>query len=206
MKLKFTLFVLAVVVIVLGIMLLRLVHRAGGTSTSLSAVENILTRKSVRKYTGAPIPASVQENIMRCAMAAPTAMNIQPWTFIVVDTQEGRNKLITLNFQPEKIATAGMVVIVCGDSTKFMEGPARDFWIEDCSAATQNILLAAHAEGLGAVWCGVYPIKETMDMFSELYQLPENIVPFAMVTIGHPSENPAVKDKWAPEKIHHNYW
>ncbi|MBQ0080929.1 MAG: nitroreductase family protein [Alistipes sp.] len=206
MKTKFTMLILAVVIIVLGVMLLHLTHRTCKNDKSASAIENILTRKSVRNYTGEAIPSSVQETIMRCAMAAPTAMNIQPWTFIVVDTQEARNKLMTLNFQPEKIATAGMVVIVCADQTKFIDGSARDFWIEDCSAATQNILLAAHAEGLGAVWCGIYPVPEKIEMFSELYQLPDNIIPFAMVTIGHPAENPAVKDKWSPEKIHRNYW
>ena len=83
---------------------------------------------------------------------------------------------------------------------------ARNYWIEDTSAATENLLLAAHAMGLGAVWCGVYPQSEKVKYMSELLQLPEYIVPMGIVAIGHPAESPDPKDKWDAERVHVNVW
>ena len=95
-------------------------------------------------------------------------------------------------------------VVVCGDMNKAMEGPGRAFWVQDCSAATQNILLAAHALGLGAVWTGCYPVEERMANVSQVLKLPENLIPLCVIVTGYPNEQPAPKDKWKPENVTYN--
>ena len=99
---------------------------------------------------------------------------------------------------------ATLAIVVCGNVDKALEGPGRDFWIQDCSAATENILLAAHALGLGAVWTGCYPIEERVANVSQILCLPENIIPLSVIVMGYPNEAPAPKDKWKPENVSYN--
>lgn len=103
-------------------------------------------------------------------------------------------------------ADASVAVVMCGDVTVTFPGDGRDYWVQDVSAASENLLLAAHAMGLGAVWCGVYPVQERVKIFSELLHLPSDIIPMACVCVGYPEGTPVPKDKWHPEYIHYNSW
>ena len=97
-----------------------------------------------------------------------------------------------------------LAIVVCGDMNKALEGPAQAFWVQDCSAATENILLAAHALGLGAVWTGCYPMEERMANVSRVLNLPETVIPLCVIVMGYPSEQPEPKDKWKPENVTYN--
>lgn len=172
-----------------------------GNADGSIAIQNIMTRTSVRQYTGRQIPADTVNILLKAAMAAPSAMNKQPWKFIVVNTPALRDKIgDALKNVGDKTKTAGAVVVVCGDQDLFIED-APDFWVQDCSAATENLLLAANALGLGAVWCGVFPDEDRENQLRNILNIPENLIPLNVITIGYPTviENP--KDKWDPKKI-----
>lgn len=171
-----------------------------------STIEDIMTRTSVRSYSGKAVESEQLDTLLRAAMAAPTAGNKQPWRFVVIDSQDLLDS-ISSNFNSMKMATtASVAVVMCGDVTATFEGEGQDYWIEDVSAASENLLLAAHAIGLGAVWCGIYPMTERVNKFSAMLNLPENIIPMACICIGYPSGETTPKDKWKPEYIHYNSW
>lgn len=164
-------------------------------------IQNIMTRTSVRAYTDQAIGKDTIEAILKAGMAAPTAVNAQPWHFVVVTNRAILDSLATSNPNARMLHQAPLAIVVCGDITKTLEGKGREFWIQDCSAATENILLAAHAYGLGAVWTAAYPIDDRMASISTTLQLPETIVPLCAIIIGHPAENPEPKDKWKEENV-----
>lgn len=172
---------------------------------TIDPIESMMTRVSVRQFTGDSISQQQLDTLLHCAMAAPSAMNSQPWAFIVVN-------------DPQLLATIGealpysrcnnhpaCAIIPCGDMTKALK-QSPDFWINDVSAATQNILLAAHAMGLGAVWTGIHPNMSNVALVQELLDLPEHIIPLCIVPIGVPAESPEVKDKWNEQNVHYNQW
>lgn len=164
-------------------------------------IQNIMTRTSVRAYTDQAIGKDTIEAILKAGMAAPTAVNAQPWHFVAVTNRAILDSLATSNPNARMLHQAPLAIVVCGDITKTLEGKGREFWIQDCSAATENILLAAHAYGLGAVWTAAYPIDDRIASISTTLQLPETIVPLCAIIIGHPAENPEPKDKWKEENV-----
>lgn len=176
------------------------------TSNATEAViQNIMTRTSIRQFTDQPVSKDTLDLIVKAGMAAPSAMNKQPWAFVVVTE---RSMLDSLNsVHPyANLKTATAAIIVCGDLQKTIEGEGQSYWVQDCSAVTENILLAAHAYGLGAVWCGVYPVEERVKSISATLGLPDYIIPLDVVTMGYPAENPEPKDKWNPSLIHYQKW
>ena len=168
------------------------------------ALENIMTRTSVRAYSPDTIGADTVEQLLRAAMAAPSAMNRQPWEFVVITDRAQLDSIAAHEPNIHMAAKAPLAIVVCGNLAEAIEGDGRDFWIQDVSAATENLLLAAHATGLGAVWCGVYPVASRVEYFRSLLGLPEDVVPVACVVIGHPQAPSAPKDKWKPAKIHYS--
>ena len=174
------------------------------TTDSKAIVENIMTRTSVRDYTDQTISADTIEMLLRAGMAAPTAVNKQPWHFVVVNGREKLDQLAQTNPYAKMLEKAPLAIVVCGDMSKALEGETRAFWIQDCSAATENILLAAHALGLGAVWTGLYPDEERVDAVSEVLKLTDNFIPLCTIVIGYPAEQPQPKDKWKPENVSYN--
>lgn len=175
---------------------------ANGSSKAI--VENIMTRTSIRAYTEEAIGADTVETLLRAGMAAPTAVNKQPWHFVVLTDRDKLSGLATANPNARMAENAPLAIVVCGNLEKALEGSARDYWIQDCSAATENILLAAHGLGLGAVWTGLYPIVDRVNAVSQLLKLPMHIVPLGAIVIGHPAESPQPKDKWNTENISYN--
>lgn len=166
-----------------------------------SAIENILTRTSVRAYTNEPISNNDIETLLRAGLAAPSALNKQPWHLIVVSKREMLNAIALSTPNASMAKQAPLAIIVCGDLSKAATGWEQNFWIQDVSAVTENILLAAHALNLGAVWTGTYPSKDRMAKISVLMNLPTYIIPFAAVIIGHPQTKAIHKDKWNESAI-----
>ena len=170
---------------------------------NMAAIENIMTRTSIRQYKNQPVEQEKIDIMLKAAMAAPTAVNLQPWHFIVIDDKPTIDLLS--GRQP---TNAPLLIAVCGDTDKTTmpdgKGKLPDFWVQDVSAATENLLLAAHALGLGAVWTGVYPAMERVAEVANVLNCPQNIVPLSVVRIGYPDESPAPKDKFKEENISYN--
>ena len=174
-----------------------------GNGGDPSALEVIMSRTSIRAFTGEVVSRGSLETILKAGMAAPTAMNSQPWRFVVVREQATKDKLAG-GFN-KMIAKAPVVIVVCGKTTGRMGGENHN-WTADCAAATENLLLAVNALGLGAVWTACYPYEDRMTPSIEALGLPKDVKPYCIVPIGHPSGNDKPKDKWKPENIHYEKW
>lgn len=171
-----------------------------------STIDDIMTRTSVRAYTDRKVDEATLDTLLRAAMAAPTAGNKQPWRFVVID-DKSTLQTISEDFNTMTMAKeAALAVVMCGDVTATFPGEGRDYWVQDVSAASENLLLAAHAMGLGAVWCGIYPMSERVEQFSRMLSLPADIIPMACICIGYPAGETIPKDKWHPEYIRYNSW
>ena len=174
-------------------------------STADAVLENIHNRKSVRQFTSEPVSDKQVETLLRAAMAAPTAVNYQPWRFVVVTERAELDEIAGILPYAQMLKQTPLAIIVCGETT-WMGGNENPYWDQDCSAATQNILLAAEALGLGAVWTGVYPNPELAGPLGEFLGLPGNVKPLCAIPIGHHDGTTQPKDKWKPENIHYGKW
>ena len=168
-------------------------------------IDNILTRKSVRYFTGDTISQAQIETLLRCAMAAPSAVNKQPWAFIVITDPALLQRIGTEMPNTRCQNHPACAIVPGGDLSKALENRP-DFWINDVSAATENLLLAAHAMGLGAVWTGIHPDPDRVAQMQAILQLPKHIVPLCVVPVGIPAESPAVKEKFNTGNIRYNHW
>lgn len=168
-----------------------------------AVLDNIHSRKSVRSYTDEPVSAEQVETLLRAAMAAPSGMNMQPWRFVVVTAQATKDKLAG-GFN-KMIAKAPVVIVVCGKTAGRLGGENKN-WTADCAAATENLLLAAEALGLGAVWTACYPYEERMKPAIEVLGLPSGVKPYCIIPLGHPAGDDKPKDKWNPDNIHYEKW
>ena len=166
-------------------------------------LENIMTRSSVRQYTGERVSEQMVETLLKAGMAAPTAGNRQPWRFYVVrDTNIIKQFTNVSKYTAPMNVNAQLAIVVCGVPAESFPDASR-YWVQDASAATQNILLAAHAAGLGAVWCGVYPKEERVNLLREMISAPADYTPLNIIMVGHVDKNiaPVIKDKWKPERV-----
>ena len=168
-----------------------------------AVLKNIFSRKSVRTYTDAPVSPEQVETLLKAAMAAPSGRNLQAWRFVVVREQAVKEKL-AVGFN-KMIAKAPVAIVVCGQIAND-EGEPNKNWTADCAAATENMLLAAEALGLGAVWTACYPYEDRMMPAIEALALPDNVKPYCIVPVGHPAGDDKPKDKWKPENIHYDKW
>jgi Nitroreductase len=173
-------------------------------SEAQAAINNIMTRTSIRQYTDEPVSKADIETMLRAGMAAPTAVNRQPWHFVVINSKEKLAELAGDNPRGGMLKKAPLAIVVCGNMDKTLPGQGRGFWVQDCSAATENILLAANAIGLGAVWTGLYPDENRAGTVAKVLKLPETYIPLCTIVIGHPAEQPTPKDKWKPENVSYN--
>lgn len=169
----------------------------------MEVFEAIMTRRSVRKFKNKPVEKETVVKILEAAMNAPTAGNQQAWQFIVVTSREMLDKLAKAHPYADSLRTAPLAIAVCGDTKAEKH---KDFWVQDCSAAVQNILLAAHAEGLGAVWLGVYPREDREKAVSAVMGLPDGVVTLALVAIGHPDQKLKPQKRYDESKIHYDGW
>lgn len=166
----------------------------------------IFERTSIRKYENKAVSKEQIEMLLKAAMAAPSAKNVQPWEFVVLQNRETLLKITEFHPFAQMLKEAPAAIVVCGNKTKIALEGVEDLWAQDCAAATQNILLQATDMGLGSVWIGIYPNKPHEKNVTDLVNLPDYIVPFSIVAIGYPAEEPEPKDKFNKEKIHWEKW
>jgi nitroreductase len=165
----------------------------------MDALQAILTRRSIRLYTPEAVkPESVAE-LLHAAMSAPSAGNQQPWQFVIINNRQKLDAIPVFHPYAEMVKLASVAVLVCGDTR--LEN-SKGYWVQDCSAATQNLLLAAHALGLGAVWVGVYPREERVIEFRKLLGIPEEVIPFALIPLGYPAEDKPPSNRYDPSRVH----
>lgn len=170
-------------------------------------MQNILNRKSVRSYTSEPVSREQLDTLLRAAMAAPTGKDMRPWKFVVVNDPAAMKALAEQLPYAKMLGEAQAAIAVCGDlSVVDKEGKPSTNWTFDCSAATENLLLAAESMELGAVWTSVYPYEERMSAVKKALQLPDHIVPLNLIPIGHPKGETQPKDKYDANNIHYNQW
>lgn len=176
---------------------------AGGGN---AAIECIMTRSSVRAYSTREVSKGVVDTILMAGMAAPTAANQQAWEFVVVTEDSLKNRISEAFEYTKMVKDCAFAVVVCGNMDKLFPGDMRDggFWSLDCSAASENMLLAAHALGLGGVWCGIYPLEEREKTLAGILELPTNLRPLNVLSFGYPSAATTPKDKWQPSNVHYS--
>ena len=191
--------------IALAALTLTLMNSCNNTNTADAVFENIFNRKSVRSFTSEPVSQEHIEAMLKAAMAAPTAVNYQPWRFVVVTERAQLDAMAEVLPYAKMLKQAPLAIVVCGETTWF-EGRENPFWQQDCSAATENLLLAAEALGLGAVWTGVYPDMNLAKPLSEFLGLPETVLPLCAIPIGHHDGTAKPRDKWKPENVHYGKW
>ncbi|MGC9394778.1 MAG: nitroreductase family protein [Anaerolineae bacterium] len=167
----------------------------------MNALEVIFTRRSIRRYTNEPVTEEEIKTILKAGMNAPSANNRQPWSFIVVDEREKLNAIMEVHPYSRMLAEAPLAIIVCGDAAA-----ANKFWQQDCAAATENILLAARALGLGTVWMGVYPDLPRAKGIAALFGIPKGIEPMCIIAVGHPAEQKGRVERYDAGKVHRNGW
>lgn len=163
----------------------------------------IFKRRSIRKYTDKLVPEEHIEQMIKAAMAAPSAGNQQPWHFVVIDDRQTLNEIPKFHPYSRMLKEASHAIVVCGNVSNLrFEG----YWVQDCSAATQNLLLMATELGIGTVWLGVYPDEDRVKAVKELLELPENIIPLCIVSLGYPGETKGPANRFDAAKIHRNKW
>ena len=163
----------------------------------------LTTRRSIRKYTQEKVPDIQINNMLEAAMYAPSANNKQPWHFVIIRNKETLEQIPIFHPNAKMIKDASLGILVCTDDD--IENSV-GYWIQDCAAATQNILLSAHGMGLGAVWCGIFPREERIVGIKKLFSLPQNITPFSLISIGHPDEQKEQPQRFSKERIHIEKW
>lgn len=163
----------------------------------------ILSRRSIRKYENKPVEEDKITYLMEAAMSAPSAHNQQPWVFVVIDDRNILRKIPAFHPYSSMLLDSPLAVMVCADLSR-LKSP--EFWPQDCAAATENILVGSRSCGLGAVWLGVYPKEQLMASLAELLKLPENIKPFALVSVGYPAEEKEPSGRFDESRVHRNIW
>jgi len=169
----------------------------------METIEAITTRRSIRKYNEDRVPDEIVRELLTAAMSGPSAGNQQPWQFVAVTDRERLDALAEIRPYRAMLSTAPLVVIICGDMQRSKLG---EYWVVDCSIATQNLLLAAHARGLGAVWLGCHYMAERADPVREKLGLPPHIMPFAVVSIGYPAQQLPAVERYQAERVHADQW
>jgi nitroreductase len=170
----------------------------------METLEAIATRRSIRHFTGQAVPEELIERLLRAAMQAPSAGDEQPWHFIVIRDRATLDAIP--NFQPytQMLKEAPAAIVVLGDPR--LEKKVAGTWIQDCCAATENLLLAAHALGLGACWCALHPLEACESAVRELLGIPKAVTPLAVVALGYPSKEKPPADRFIPTRVHRERW
>jgi len=168
-------------------------------------MREIFHRRSIRKYRDIPVSAEQLEKLLRAGMAAPSAGNGREWSFLVIESREGRDKFMAAHDASGAVKTAPLLIIVCArvqEEKYFPEG----FWIQDCSAATENILIEAVHLGLGSLWMGIYPCQYRIDKLRKAFHIPEEVVPFSAVAVGVSEFAKASIDRYMREYVFYEFY
>ncbi len=173
------------------------------TKNTMSAMDAIFTRRSVRSYTAEPVSQEHIDTLLKAAMQARSAGNNQPWEFLVVTDKAKLDEITKVKKAVSMAKNAPLAILTCYN-TDYEK--LKGFAVQSVCCASQNILLAAHSMGLGAVWTSVYPNEKFVAGYREVFKLPENIIPVAFIVIGHPKKQPDPKNYFKPERVHTNVW
>ncbi|TAL31520.1 MAG: nitroreductase family protein [Spirochaetes bacterium] len=179
-------------------------HATGYDSDPVLKV--IFGRKSVRHFTDRKVPRDALDLLVKAGMAAPSALNKQPWAFVVATDRAILDRLAAALPFAKMLSRAGAAIVVCGIPAEGTKGAGSEYWVMDCSAATENILLAAEASGLGAVWTAAYPSTERVASVREILGIPGTVVPLNVIPVGYPTGEDLPKDKYRPENVHWDRW
>ncbi len=169
-------------------------------------VHTILTRRSIRRYTGARVERDLLTTLVKAGMSAPSSRDTRHFCFVVIDDEVLVNKLADGLPYAKMLLTAKHAIVVASDLSLAHGGASTDYWAQDCAAATENILLAAHALGLGACWTAAHPRPERVSFVQQTLGLPSNIMPLNVVAVGRPTGEDKPRDKFDPSKVFWNYW
>ena len=169
-------------------------------------LDNIMTRRSVRHYTGAPVPVVALEKLVRAGMSAPSSQDTRHFRFIIVNDPELIRALGTSLIYSKMLLTAKHAIVVASDVTVAYGGRETEYWVQDCSAAAENILIAANTLGWGACWTAAYPRPERMKLVKDVLLLPEQVLPLCVIAVGWPSGIEKPRDKFNPNHVHYNTW
>ncbi len=163
----------------------------------------IFRRRSIRKYTQDAIPGDVIKKLLEAGMSAPSANNERPWHFVVVTEKDILAKLADVSPYSKMTKDASIAILVCGD----LEHDISDrYWVQDCSAATENILIEVEENNLGAVWLGIYPREERVEYLRKLLNIPDHVVPFALIPVGYPAETKETPSRYDESRVHYSQW
>jgi len=172
----------------------------------MDAYENLLSRRSIRRYTDRPIDDETMHKLLVAAMSGPSCVNAKDTHFIAVRDKAMLSTLAQCNGRPaQMLPDAAAAIVICGDLEKTFQR-AKDYWIVDASIATQNIILAANALGIGSVWLGTWPQMDRVENISKAFDLPETIIPHSVVALGYPAEAPEAKSLYQEERVHMEKW
>lgn len=166
-------------------------------------MDSVMKRRSIRSYTDQPVPEEAVQKLLEAAMSAPSAHNQQPWEIVVINDRAILDAIPGFHPYSRMLALAPMALLVCART----EGlKSEEFWVQDCAAATENILVEATELGLGSVWLGVYPKEPIMEGLRELLGIPEKVIPFSLVSLGYPAEEKGPSGRFEAERVHRNVW
>ena len=168
-------------------------------------ISDLFARRSVRQFTDEPVTAEQVDLLLKAAMAAPSAANCRPWHFVAVTDPATRTKLAAVQRYTGMVAQAPLCVVPCGEPAASIPDQP-DFWIQDLSAAVENLLLAASGLGLGGVWCGIHPNEALKATVREILGVPAEIHPFCLVAIGHPAATPPPRTQYDADRVHSERW
>ena len=163
----------------------------------------IFKRRSIRRFKAEPIPDEAISQIIKAAMAAPSANNLKAWHFVIITKRELLNQLAEIHPYGKMLNEAAAAILVCGNIQK---QNVTGYLYMDCAAATQNILLEATSLDIGSVWLGVYPREARMSEIGSFFKIPDNIIPVSLVALGYPAEQKPINNPWQAEAIHYNKW
>jgi nitroreductase len=169
----------------------------------MKELDFIMDRRSIRRFTDQKIEDQLITALLKAAMYAPSAVNRQPWHFVVIDRREVMERIMKVHPYASMLRTASHAVVVCGDE-KLQHDDG--YWVVDCGAATQNLLLAAYSLGLGSCWVGLHPRERRKASISQLLELPGHVQPFALVALGYPMEHKTRPERFHPDKVKYNRW
>ena len=200
---KFNIYQLASVL--LGITVFVLAAQINNSPKDMNTLSVIHSRKSVRHFTSQPVSRDDLLTLVKAAMAAPSSKNEQPWSFVIVTQRQTLESLAQRLPYAQMLLKAQAAIIVCGDMNK-PKDPAKSLWVQDCAAAAQNILLAAEAMGLGAVWTAAYPYPDRIAAVVQTLNFPAHAIPLCVIPVGYPDGSDKPKNKWKEENVKWEAW
>lgn len=169
----------------------------------MDAMDAILSRRSIRRYTSQPVSEELIKDLLEAAMSAPSAGNEQPWHYVVIRDRKILDEIPKIHPYSQMLKEAPVAILICGDE-KLQK--YKGYWVQDCSAATENMLIAVQAKGLGAVWLGVYPVEDRVIGIRKLLGIPEHVIPFSLISIGYPAEQKPRANRYDDSRVHRDKW